>query len=58
METTNIKLSREQRILIWNLIGAEVFKLEAKEQTNDYHFETIKNDKLKKLKELEILIIG
>lgn len=58
METTNIKLSREQRILIWNLIGAEIFKLESVHKTDDYYYETIKNDKLKKLKELEILIIG
>ena len=52
-----IELTREQRILIWNLVGAEIFKLENVYQTNDHHYETIKNDKLNRLKELETLIL-
>ena len=50
----NIALTREERMLLWNLIGAEIHKLES----SDHFLEAYIIDKLKKLKVLEILIVG
>ena len=54
MDTMNFNLTRDQRMLLWNLIGVEIHKLESdKSIAEDYIA-----DKIKRLKVLEILIIG
>ncbi len=48
----NIALTREERVLLWDLVGREIDKL-----TWDTKSEW-SQDRLSKLKQLEILIIG
>ena len=48
----NIALTREERVLLWDLIGREIDKLEWCTQSNWI------DDRIKKLKVLEILIVG
>jgi hypothetical protein len=57
MDTMNLKLTREQRMLLWNLIGAEIHKLE-NEKPIDNQWQAYIVNKVQKLKQLEILIIG
>jgi hypothetical protein len=49
----NIALTREERVLLWDLVGREIDKLK---------FETIDSswaeDRVQKLKTIEVLIIG
>jgi hypothetical protein len=54
MDTMNLKLTRDQRMLLWNLIGAEIHKLESEKCISEEYI----TDKIKRLKVLEILIIG
>jgi hypothetical protein len=53
----NIALTREERMLLWNLIGAEIHKLE-NETPIDNQWQAYMVAKIKKLKVIEILIIG
>lgn len=50
----NIALTREERVLLWDLIGREYDRL----QNSGYTDEQFIKDKVKQLKVLEILIIG
>ena len=58
MDTMKIEFTREQRVLLWNVIGSELFRLESKNPTNDDFINECIRDKIKQLKVLEILIIG
>jgi hypothetical protein len=51
----NIALTRDERVLLWNLIGNEYDKLV---NNSDKFLDAFVADRLKKLKVLEILIIG
>jgi len=55
MDKMNIEFTRDQRMLLWNLIGAEIHKLESK---HDELLEAFIVDRIKRLKILEILIVG
>ena len=50
----NIALTREERVLLWDLIGREYDRL----QNSGYTDEQFIKDKVKQLKVLEILIIA
>ena len=50
----NIPLTREERVLLWDLIGREYDRL----QNSGYTDEQFIKDKVKQLKVLEVLIIG
>jgi hypothetical protein len=50
----NIALTREERVLLWDLIGREYDRL----QNSGYTDEQFIKDKVKQLKVLEVLIIG
>jgi hypothetical protein len=50
----NIALTREERVLLWDLIGREYDRL----QNSGYTDEQFIKDKVKQLKVLELLIIG
>lgn len=51
----NIALTRDERVLLWNLIGNEYDKLV---NNSDKFLDAFVADRLKKLKVLEVLIIG
>jgi hypothetical protein len=51
----NIALTREERVLLWDLIGREIDKLESKK---DELLESFIIDRVKQLKVLEVLIVG
>jgi hypothetical protein len=51
----NIALTRDERVILWNLIGNEYDKLV---NNSDKFLDAFVADRLKKLKVLEILIIG
>jgi hypothetical protein len=53
MDTMKIEFTREQRVLLWNVIGSE-----SKNTTNDPFINECVKEKVKALKVLEILIIG
>jgi hypothetical protein len=54
MDTMNIKLTRDQRVLLWNLIGNEHDRI-----VNNYdELDTYLLSRIKALKILEILIVG
>jgi hypothetical protein len=55
MDKMNLEFTRDQRMLLWNLIGAEIHKLESQ---YDELLESYIDDKIKRLKVLEILIVG
>lgn len=55
MDTMNIKLTRDQRVILWNLIGNEYDKLV---NDSDKFLDSFVADRLKQLKILEILIVG
>lgn len=50
----NIALTREERVLLWDLIGREYDRL----QNSGYTDEQFIKDKVKQLKVLEVLIIA
>jgi hypothetical protein len=58
MDTMKIEFTREQRVLLWNVIGSEIFRLESKNTTNDSFINECVKEKVKALKVLEILIVG
>ena len=51
----NIALTRDERVILWNLIGNEYDKLV---NNSDKFLDAFVADRLKKLKLLEVLIIG
>jgi hypothetical protein len=51
----NIALTREERVLLWNLIGREIDLVESKK---DELLESFIIERVKQLKLLEVLIIG
>jgi hypothetical protein len=57
MDKMNLEFTRDQRMLLWNLIGAEIHKLE-NETPIDNQWQAYMLEKIKKLKVLEILIVG
>ena len=54
MDTMNIKFTRNQRVILWNLIGDEYDRI----VENNDKLDSYLLDRLKALKELEILIVG
>ena len=50
----NIALTREERVLLWNLVCNEYDSI----VNNNTEFNTFQEDRLKQLKVLEVLIIG
>jgi hypothetical protein len=50
----NIALTREERVLLWDLVGREIDKLKWEKCIAEGYV----NDKINRLKVLEILIIG
>jgi hypothetical protein len=51
----NIALTREERVLLWNLIGREIDLVESKK---DELLESFIIERVKQLKVLEVLIVG
>ena len=51
----NIALTREERVLLWNLIGREIDLVESKK---DELLESFIIERVKQLKVLELLIVG
>jgi len=51
----NIALTREERVLLWDLLGREIDKLESKK---DELLESFIIERVKQLKVLEVLIVG
>jgi hypothetical protein len=49
----NIALTRDERILLWDLVGRELDKIKWDTVESQY-----KQDRIRLLKQLEILIIG
>jgi hypothetical protein len=50
----NIALTREERVILWNLVCAEYDSI----VNNNDELNTYQKDRLQKLKVIEILIIG
>jgi hypothetical protein len=49
----NIALTREERVLLWDLLGREIDRLKGEKELSKWG-----TDRLDKLKVIEILIIG
>jgi hypothetical protein len=52
----NIALTREERVLLWDLIGREKDKMVS--EIDKPYIENYLTDRLKQLKVLEVLIVG
>jgi hypothetical protein len=52
----NIALTREERVLLWDLIGKEKDKMVS--EIDKPYIENYLTDRLKQLKVLEVLIVG
>ncbi len=50
----NIALTREERVLLWDLIGREIDKLKAEKCIAEGYI----SDRINRLKTIEILIVG
>lgn len=55
-DTMNIKLTRDQRVILWNLLGKEKDRIVA--EIDKPYIDDYLTRRLKELKILEILIIG
>ena len=55
-DTMNIKLTRDQRVILWNLLGKEKDRIVA--EIDKPYIDDYLTKRLKELKILEILIIG
>lgn len=55
-DTMNIKLTRDQRVILWNLLGNEKDRIVA--EIDKPYIDDYLTRRLKELKILEILIIG